>query len=376
MAVLKGLLPPCRHTPAGRAPSPGERHLKNEREQALAKTALALMGECNVTPSPENFELFYSYAAGENPAVGRIISEMITARRPFTPTVLQQLRDRAFPKDKTERAMGKIGDNVTASLDDIIAKLEQASSQAFDYSRALSEVSGELGDIHSPAGLKRLVTNLVSATKAMENRARALEGELQSSSQQVSELKTQLDHVRKESLTDPLTGVANRKAFDTELQAAIDLAEANDEPLALFMCDIDHFKSFNDTWGHQTGDQVLRLVATCLSENTKGRDTAARYGGEEFAVIVRRAAIADAIRVADQIRTGVENKKLVKKSTGDILGSITISIGVAQFIKGESAAALVQRADACLYSAKHSGRNCVIGDNDPRYRDEQEIDAA
>ncbi|HWD28480.1 MAG TPA: GGDEF domain-containing protein, partial [Rhizomicrobium sp.] len=162
------------------------------------------------------------------------------------------------------------------------------------------------------------------------------------------------------------TGIANRKAFDTELTAAIVEARASSQPLALFMCDIDLFKSFNDTWGHQTGDHVLRLVANCLSENTKGRDTAARYGGEEFAVIVRQADLGAAMRLAEQIRANVQSKKLVKKSTGDILGSITVSIGVAQLAPGEDSVTLIQRADMCLYSAKRSGRNCVIAQNDPR----------
>jgi diguanylate cyclase len=147
------------------------------------------------------------------------------------------------------------------------------------------------------------------------------------------------------------------------------------EPLSLFMCDIDLFKLFNDTWGHQTGDHVLRLVANCISENTKGRDTAARYGGEEFAVIVRRADVAAAVKLAEQIRASVQSKKLVKKSTGDVLGSITISIGVAELSGDESSATLIQRADVCLYRAKHAGRNCVIADNDPCAAD-LEIDAA
>ncbi len=181
--------------------------------------------------------------------------------------------------------------------------------------------------------------------------------------------------MRKESLTDPLTGVANRKAFDTDLNSAIAEARTNGEKLSLFMCDIDKFKSFNDTWGHQTGDQVLRLVANCLSENVKGRDTAARFGGEEFAVIVRQAGVEAAVVLAEQIRGHVQGKKLVKKSTGDVLGSITISIGVAELAPGEAAASLIQRADACLYRAKHAGRNCVIGDNDPRFS-ELDIDAA
>ena len=198
---------------------------------------------------------------------------------------------------------------------------------------------------------------------------------LQRSSEQVNELKGKLDDVRKESLTDPLTGAANRKAFDNALSEALSAAQESSEPVSLLMCDIDHFKKFNDSWGHQTGDQVLRLVASCLSDNVKGKDTAARYGGEEFVVILRNTPLAGAVRVADQIRTTVESKKLIKKSTGDILGTITISIGVSQFMNGESADALIRRADACLYGAKHAGRNLVVGQDDSRMA-ALEIDAA
>ncbi len=98
----------------------------------------------------------------------------------------------------------------------------------------------------------------------MEQRAKSLEGELQASSQQVSELRDKLDDVRKESLTDPLTGIANRKAFDDAVKLAREQMYQDQEELTLLICDIDHFKNFNDTWGHQTGDQVLRLVAGCL----------------------------------------------------------------------------------------------------------------
>ncbi len=349
--------------------------MRNERELALAKTTLAIMAECDVSPIPDNFELFYNYSAGENPAVGRIIGEMIVARRPFTVSLLHELRERCFFRDRTERAVNTIGSGVSASLNDVLKKLEAASKHANDYGETLSAAKGELHESQSPDDLRKLVGGLISATQTMEERARSLEGELQNSSEQVSDLKLQLDNVRREALTDPLTAIANRKAFDTNLQAAIADAQANGESLSLFMCDIDRFKIFNDTWGHQTGDQVLRLVASCLSENTKGRDTAARYGGEEFAVIVRGTGVNHAVKLAEQIRASVEGKKLVKKSTGDILGSITISIGVAEFISGESAASLIQRADACLYRAKHAGRNCVIGDNDPRSA-EFEIDAA
>ena len=172
--------------------------------------------------------------------------------------------------------------------------------------------------------------------------------------------------MRKESLTDPLTNIANRKAFDDAAKAAMDAVMSEGEPVTLLLCDIDHFKKFNDTWGHQTGDQVLRLVSSCLAENVKGRDTAARYGGEEFAVLLRGTPLDAAVRVADQIRRTVETKKLVKKSTGDVLGAITISIGVAQFTIDDTIEGVIRRADACLYGAKQNGRNLVIAQDDPR----------
>jgi diguanylate cyclase len=340
---------------------------KLEREQALAKTALALMGECDVVPTPDNFELFYAFASGDNPAIAKVVGDMIAAKKPFTPAILSEIRKRCLTSARTQNAMDNVGANMTNAIATALAKVEAAGKDAGDYSRALSAATGELKGGQSPAGLHKLLTNLKAATSEMEQRSRSLEGELQKSSAEISQLKSQLDDVRKESLTDPLTGIANRKAFDNELQSAISDAMKNNEPMALFMCDIDRFKQFNDTWGHQTGDQVLRLVGNCLSENVKGRDTAARYGGEEFVVILRRAALANAIKLAEQIRTSVESKKLVKKSTGDILGKITISIGVAQYANGETPASLIQRADACLYKAKHSGRNCVIGENDPRF---------
>src|SRR5215471_12248427 len=130
-----------------------ERALRSEREQALARTTFALMGECNVPPTPENYELFYAYSAGENPSIARIIGDMIAARRDFTPTILDELRKRSFPRDKTERAVESIGESITVSLDEAIAKLESASRQVLAYGNALSIASGELVDDHSPDSL-------------------------------------------------------------------------------------------------------------------------------------------------------------------------------------------------------------------------------
>ena len=342
-----------------------------DREQGFAKAALALMGECRVLSTPDNFELFYAYCSGEHPAVGQVMAALIHAKKPFTPELLADLRLRCLSGARAAQAMESLGGNIGQVIDDVLGKLEASARDTATYHSTLSAATGELGADPSeggqtPADLRKLVDGLLAATRAMEQRARSLEGELQASSAQVSDLKHKLDDVRKESMTDPLTGIANRKALDAAAKQAMEAVAADGEDVTLLLCDIDHFKKFNDSWGHQTGDQVLRLVASCLSENVKGRDTAARYGGEEFAVVLRGVGLDAATRIAEQIRETVETKKLIKRSTGDVLGTITISIGVANFAPGETVETVVRRADACLYGAKHNGRNMVINQNDAR----------
>jgi diguanylate cyclase len=328
----------------------------------LAKTALDLMTECGVVPTPPNFEVFYAHVTGENPAVSHAVIDMMAHKRPFTPDALLELRRRG----RANAAMEQVGEGMNSVISGVLVRLNDAGRDAGRYSHTLSAATGELGTEQSPAELRKLVESLLAATREMENRTQSLEKELQKSSEQVTELRHQLDNVHRESLTDPLTGIANRKAFDNALAAVEEQVATSPDPVSLLLCDIDHFKKFNDSWGHQTGDQVLRLVANCLSENVKGRDTAARYGGEEFGVVLRGTGLKDAMRIAEQIRHSVEGRRLVKKSTGDVLGTITISIGVAQFAPHETAEMTVRRADACLYGAKQNGRNLVISENDPR----------
>jgi diguanylate cyclase len=204
----------------------------------------------------------------------------------------------------------------------------------------------------------------------------ALEQRLSASKEEINQLQEHLAVVRTESLTDPLTGLSNRKDFDERLSHAIEEATERSEALSLIMPDIDHFKAFNDTWGHLTGDQVLRLVATSLKQNVKGQDTAARYGGEEFGVILPNTVLRAALTVADHVRRAVMSKELMKRSTGQNLGRVTISLGVATLHKGDTAQTLIARADACLYAAKRNGRNRVICETDPEFSSSTETRVA
>jgi diguanylate cyclase (GGDEF)-like protein len=167
---------------------------------------------------------------------------------------------------------------------------------------------------------------------------------------------------------DKLTGLYNRAYFDDQIEREIERANRSNTSVALLMADLDHFKRINDSFGHQAGDFALAHVASLIRANIRQIDVAARYGGEEFAVLLPSTRLRQGLTVADQIRRAVMSKELKKKSTGEVLGRVTISIGVATLGEEDNGHSLFDRADACLYAAKRAGRNRVIGELDSEYR--------
>ena len=154
--------------------------------------------------------------------------------------------------------------------------------------------------------------------------------------------------------------LANRKHFDQSLERIIASSGERGELFCLILADVDHFKTFNDTHGHQMGDHVLRLIAGEMKQAVKGQDVVARYGGEEFAIILPATGLSAATGVAERIRQTTMSKELRRRKTGESLGRVTISLGVAEYRRHESVQDLVERADNCLYAAKRRGRNCVV----------------
>lgn len=332
--------------------------------RAAAARALTLMDEHHLPVTPANFTVWQTYALGSNPALASTIDVLLSNRQPITDDTLREIEEQFFGVSKTVASIHTVGEKLRNELSQLTAVLSKAGDETAAYGATLSAASGELNAQASGGAVKAIIESLISATQLMESQSRALQSQVHSSHDEVTRLKERIEAVHREALTDPLTGLANRKAFDLELRQAMTQAMESGGPLTLIMADVDHFKLFNDTWGHQTGDQVLRLVARSLKDNIKGRDTAARYGGEEFAVILPETALENGRIVGEQIRRMVESRKIVKKSTGEDMGTITLSLGCAIFEPGEGVSDLIQRADACLYAAKRSGRNKVVVETD------------
>lgn len=188
---------------------------------------------------------------------------------------------------------------------------------------------------------------------------RSLQTRLAASAAQVRKLRLSLADVKKDATTDALTGLINRRGFDDRLRRSMARARTDKQPVCLLIADVDRFKTFNDSYGHRTGDLVLRLIARLLDENVKGKDIAARFGGEEFAIILIGADEYSGGRVAEKIRAALDGKSLINRVNGQHFRALTISIGVAELQTNEGAASWIERADAALYQAKNTGRNKV-----------------
>src|SRR3954467_11311111 len=295
-----------------------------ERTLAFAEIALGQIKALGQPAYPRNYEVWYAYATGYNPTLNQTINEMLARAGTLSSADIDQIYDTYLSPARLTDRIDNVGGQIVDEIEHVMSMIDTAVGSATHYTESLAHATQSLGATKDREGLRSVVETLVRATREMEENNSRLEHNLKTSKQEINQLQVNLETVRHESLTDPLTSLANRKFFDQALEKALDAAATKREPLSLMMTDIDHFKTFNDSYGHQTGDQVLRLVAMSVKNNIKGQDIAARYGGEEFAVVLPNTVLRSATTVADHIRRAVMTKQLMKRSTHEQLGRITI----------------------------------------------------
>jgi len=340
---------------------------EHERTMAFAEIALGQIRALRQPADPRHYEVWYTYATGYRPSLNQKINDTLARNGSLSESDINYLHDTYISATRSTERLDRVGSQVVGEIDQVMAMIETAAGSASSYSENLADVTQKLHvEMDAPA-VRLIVESLIEATKEMEQNNAALEASLQASKREITQLQESIEVIRNESMIDPLTTLANRKSFDTAVAKAVVDARANNQHLSLLMTDIDHFKKFNDSYGHLTGDQVLRLVAVAVKENVKGMDLAARYGGEEFAIVLPNTILRDAITVAEHIRRAVKSKELMKRSTGEHLGRVTISVGVATLHPGDTAQTLIERADNCLYAAKRGGRNRVVCETDPEF---------
>jgi diguanylate cyclase len=338
---------------------------EHERTLAFAQIALDQIKALRLSAAPYSYEVWYRYATGYHPALNRAINAALRAKGTLTDSDIEAIHATHVASSRLADQADEFGGKIAAEIAEVMATIEAAAGTATTYNQSLADATNQLGRANDHGALRAIVEDLVGVTKEIGRSHQTLEARLKASKEEINELQENLQAVRHESLTDPLTTLGNRKFFDQALAKAVGEARDSGEPLSLAMIDIDNFKAFNDTYGHLTGDEVLRLVAATLKQNVKDKDIPARYGGEEFTLILPRMDLERALSLTDRIREAVRGKELLKRSTGEHLGRITISAGVASWREGETGQALLERADACLYAAKRNGRNRALSEAHP-----------
>lgn len=263
-------------------------------------------------------------------------------------------------------ALAQAGRSLEKELARVLALIRGHISTNDSYTKSLAAAQARLAGLSEAEQVRVIVSLLVAENERMRRDAEQLKSRLEDSHTQITSLRSSLSHAQQVVLKDPLTGTGNRRQFDVTMEKAIQESDEHAQPLSLIMCDIDHFKRVNDAFGHQIGDELIKMFARVIEQNLREGDTVIRYGGEEFAIILPMTEQATASTIAERVRRQFENKRLTIRETSQKIGQLTASFGVAQYRPGEASEDLVQRADAKLYDAKSKGRNRVasFGDDD------------
>ncbi len=328
-----------------------------EQSAEYLRLTLAALAQHQLPPNPVNFSLFYEQAAGHHEVLANRLAELLASPDSITQANLNRLYHDLLIQD--EESLRQMRAELQSILQAMSEEISGAGGRFTHYGEVLRRFAETLeGDVAQET-LRSSVDHVIDETDLTERSRSALENRLGEVLREVDELKANLEQIRAEALTDALTGIANRKAFNTALERAIEQARANDTPLSVALVDIDHFKQFNDTHGHLVGDKVLRYVAIRIRECLKGKDFPSRFGGEEFAILLPTTELRGAEAVAEQIRIAISTGELKIRNSGERLGKITVSAGIAQLRNIDSGTDLIRRADAALYSAKSRGRDRV-----------------
>ncbi|NKC01139.1 MAG: diguanylate cyclase [Pseudomonadales bacterium] len=333
----------------------------DESVQVL-KRVLPLMSQQRVPTIPQNYAIWYDYVTNKNDELSAELEGKISAQDEFDSETCRTLYEKFYLAELHAEVDGIQG-AVRNAVESVLSELGGLGEEITHFSEVLDECGESLEDDPTPEDLNNLVVELVRETARTKARSQEVEGSLHTMASELTELRSQVDRLSRDSRTDALTGIANRRAFDEAIRRMTKEVGETGAPLCLILADIDHFKKFNDTHGHLVGDKVLRFVAQEIEQCVKGRDMLARYGGEEFAVLLPNTPIDGAMMLGESIRAIIEAQR-VKNDQREDLEKTTISLGVAQFVAGESIESFIERADACLYASKHNGRNCVTSEEE------------
>jgi len=330
---------------------------------ALLKQTLPEMNKRNISTTPENYAIWYEYVSGKNTKLIDAIHLLDKQHASFSDNVLKELYITHIA-NAHQAAVNQLSASVKTIINDFLIKIASEGEGLSNYANTLAEFSKRVEGVDDINGIKQLISHILEETRKQETSTQNMQTSLETIAIEMKNLRAEVAKLNAEATTDSLTKINNRRAFDIEVDNCVSNSKLQEKPLCLLFVDLDHFKVFNQKFGHTIGDKVLRFVATLLKNNIKGSDFVARFSGEQFIILLPETEYHDALTVAENIRDRLSKQTLSDSAEKIELGTITASIGVADYQFGESAEGLVRKADKCMHEAKRAGRNQVVGEKD------------
>jgi diguanylate cyclase len=337
---------------------------KLKKTANLLREAIPRMSQLNIPLTPENYHVWYEYTMGDNPELSRTIDSMLSKGEKFTAKLNQELYS-TYIQLSPEKLLKDFKDDIQKLVSQLLQKIQSVETSTQKYSSSLDKYHRILQEDPDIDIVTSLITDLIDETETALLTNQSMEIMLESMSEEVDMLRENLQTATITAYTDKLTGIPNRRDFDEKIELLCDVYQDENSIFSLLLIDIDHFKQFNDTHGHDVGDKVLRYVAHILTGGIKGDDTVARYGGEEFVVLLPHTDYEGAMAVGSNLREKIAGRNLIDTSDENkSYGHVTISIGAAAISAEDDSNSIIKRADKALYLAKQSGRNKVCGERD------------
>lgn len=335
-------------------------YYSENKEQAgeYLRLALNYITQYKIPATPLNYAVWYEYVSGKNYHLKKAIDSSINNKKPLDADTLKKIHEKYITKGPRETA-GNALTQIKKVIADITSYILETKSNIKGHDQNLRSIYAELKNTDNLEVLGTILEKILHEAKGLSLSGEALNSRMDESFDELEILRKKLEQYKQDAETDALTGLANRRKFDKQLEITIKKSLTDSKPFSLIMVDIDHFKRINDTFGHLTGDSVLRALAVLFKKQLKGKDLPTRFGGEEFMLILPETSLKDAASVAENLRSLLASREWKQKASGKSMGKITISLGVAQFKAHDSIESLIKRADKALYFAKENGRNQV-----------------
>jgi diguanylate cyclase len=334
------------------------------RSHAIAQKIFAKATLAKFELVPEVYEVWYAYYAASHPRLNADVDAIVAAGKPLDMAAFKALHDRHLLDTKNSTATQQILSDTQLLLKGVFDEIITANQSTADYGKNLESYTSQLNNVTQVADVKSIITKLIKDTSAAATSGHGLQEKLAAATAKTEMLEKQLAQTQKEATIDTLTGLHNRRAFDAKLKELFTEFRQHGHYFSVIMVDIDFFKKFNDTYGHQTGDLVLATVGDTLYRSLKGDDFPARYGGEEFIILLPETSLENAVVVAEQLRVRISLKKIDDERHPDVTLKVAASLGVSFSNKQDTLQTVVDRADKALYHAKKTGRNRVCSELD------------